>query len=516
MQNNLGKTLTYSALVTDFAMGGPDEGDGIINLGAMIDGGTNFKLMYNILERLGVNDTAAVSSISYDAEIGDPMFAYNNLASYRLVINSNSTVLDHNMAIDSTNLLRSAPTANNNSLTPTPVLTPLFCKGSELIKRWEIEDAIYYFIPSTTTTSSTVWIGLGVKSNCWSQDNLDRWIIGRRVSINKSYNYIFKAVKKESQNIISAPNYVWTYYRYSNSGSYVSTTTVEMNNYTFDGFYNGVSGTGFAVTKDSVYNRLSGNFYDILRGLKTYDWDVNNANRHCTCFSCPCRNNGGTGTTSGATNLHAAPHLYLNGTSTSGWWQGTNRPFNLYRHIVNLDMSKIYTTLGLTMNNLILYPGVIESSSPGTSTAYLTSGAILDLNKNMGTTSSAIATINLYNRYISKQLPPLSQSGGRIMYIIPSYTLSFGMNVYINTPKSTTPYWNCPSGGIPTSFISTLGNLSAGNSYIIECWTDEIGESNIGGVPKKTYAKMYSYSTLTGVCNNVSKTISCMYINIQI
>lgn len=508
MQNNLGKTLTYSDLVTDFAMGGSDEGDGIINLGAMIEGKTNFKLMYNTLLRLGVNGTLS-SFNTYDAEIGDPMFGYNNLAAYRLVKNS-SVILDHNMVIDSTNLLSSAPTANNNSLAPTPVLTPLFCEGLELTKRWEVGDAIYYFIPSTTTTSSTAWIGLGVKSNCWSQDNLDRWIIGKRVQINKMYNYIFKAVKKESQSIVSAPNYVWTCYRYYNSGFYMSKTTVLMDNYTFDGYKNADLISGFAVTKDSVYNRLSGNFYDILRGLKTYNWDVNNANRHCTCFSCPCRNNNGTGTTSGATNLHAAPHRYLKGTSTSGWWEGANRPFGLYRHIVNLDMSNIYNTLGLTMNNLILYPGVIESSSAGSSTAYLTSGAILDLNKNMGTLSSAIATINLYNRYISKQFPPTSTAGGRIMYIIPSYTLSFGMSVYINTPKSTSPYWNCPSGGIPTSFISTLGNLSPGNSYIIECWTDELDLNS--GVPAKTYAKMYSYSTLTGECNNVSNTISCTYI----
>lgn len=61
------------------------------------------------------------------------------------------------------------------------------------------------------------------------------------------------------------------------------------------------------------------------------------------------------------------------------------------------------------------------------------------------------------------------------------------MNVYINTSKSTTPYWNCPSGGTPTSFISTLGNLSAGNSYIIECWTDELDANSVP--KKKTYAK---------------------------
>ena len=181
------------------------------------------------------------------------MFGYNNLTSYILVKNSNSTFLDHNIVIDS-GIFRTTPNTNNNNLVPTPVLTPLFCEGSELTKRWEVGDTIYYFIPSTTTTSSTAWIGLGVKSNCWSQDNLDRWIIGKRISINKSYNYIFKAVKTGSQGVSVAPNYQWYYYRYSNNGSYVSTTQVEMNNYTFDLYKNPNALTEFAVTKDSVYN----------------------------------------------------------------------------------------------------------------------------------------------------------------------------------------------------------------------------------------------------------------------
>jgi hypothetical protein len=502
MQNNLGKTLTYSDLVTDFAMGGPDEGDGIINLGAMIAGGTNFKLMYNILERLRVNVTSAVSSISYDAEIGDPMFAYNNLASYRLVINSRATVLDYNMAIDSTNLLRSAPTANNNSITPIPVLTPLFCEGSELIKRWEIEDAIYYFIPSAGTTSSFVWIGLGVKSNCWSQDNLDRWIIGKRVQINRMYNYIFKVVRKESQsgNInLNAANYIWSYYEYYNTGSYKSKTDIVMNNYTNDGYFV----PGSTVNTNSVYNRLSGNYYDILRGFKTYNLDVNNANRHCTCLYSPTRGTNGTSTTisSAITNLHAAPHRYLKGSTVNAFWEGMNRRFGVYRHIVNINLTNVDKELALSaIPNLILYPGIIYATQ--IEGLNLTSGYTHDLNTKLGGNTN-ITKINQFNSNITKVSPITQSDGGRIMYIIP-YTLSAPMSVYVNAPKSTTPYWNCPIAGRPDAFLSKLGELSSGNTYIIECWTEELA-------PNESYAKMYTYSTLTGECRGVSNTISCKY-----
>lgn len=512
MHNNLGKTLTYSDLTTDFSMGGPDEGDGIISLGAMIDGGTNFKVMYNALKRLDVNVFTSCST--YDAEIGDPMFSYDDTVRYILAGNSRENVLDHNIINGSQgigSILTAAPLSNSARGT-TPVLTPLFCYKLYHTKRWESEDAIYYFIPSTNSNSGA-WIGLGVKSNCWSHDDSSkkRWIIGKRIQLNRSSNYIFKVDKNAG---VLKPGYSWSYYAYNSAGTKISgPTVVPMNGFVYDD-YMALNVPGgdqliatMPVTSDSVHNRLSGNFFDILKGLNDWGWGVTESNRRCTCFYCPIRGTNGTynsGITSMNGNLHAAPHKYLGNTTQLAWWSGANRPFGKYRHIAYLDLNYVQRTLSQDFQSLILYPGVIVNKNAGSSSAYLRPGAILDLHSTLGSSSSAVTTINNYNQYIMGQQAPSSSDGGKIMYIIPHFDLSVITTVYISTPNNistNTTSWSSPAGGDQSKFLSSLGVLLTGHAHIIECW---VARSSA------TYAKMYTYDE-DGQCIEVSDTISCQY-----
>lgn len=126
MQNNLAKTLTYSDL-EDFQMNGPDEGDGIINLGAMIEGGTNFKLMYNAITRIVVNQTT--STILESTTVGDPLFCYGGTVDMYMINQSTDRILEHNVIRGTKSgtgqSILSSLSLTNSSI-GTPVLTPLF------------------------------------------------------------------------------------------------------------------------------------------------------------------------------------------------------------------------------------------------------------------------------------------------------------------------------------------------------------------------------------------------------
>lgn len=502
MQNNLSKTLTYSDLA-DFSMGGTNDGEnGIINLGEMIEGGTNFKVIYNTLLRIGVDQSNTIMPESIDIE--DPFFTHGQKAQMIMVNNQSGEggYLKYNMVkgtISGSSILSKCPTGISSGA--TPVLTHLFCDNGVTTSQYETDEDIYYFIPSITTMSSA-WIAVGVKSTCWSHDdmNKDRWIIGKRMWIPRNYNYIFK-VSKSTGGILSA-GYNWIKYTYDNGGAKISRSRIIMDGRTFDGYSTSILDTTSSVTINSAHNRLSGNFFDIINSLNSYGWGVNSSNRKCACFHCQCR--GITGTSSVITskygNLHVTPHAYT-GTSSVGYWNSTNRPFGLYRHIAYVDLNEVYDITTLNFESMILYPGMIEAKSPGNSAAYLTQGAILDLNTKIGTSQSAITTINRYNQYIKLTEIPSSTKGGRIMYIIPHFNIPINPLVYINTPSTTLPYWNCSASATPIDHISSLGTLNSGYAYIIECWNAS---------SSTTYAKMYKYDA-DGQCVDVSNTISCKY-----
>lgn len=505
MQNNLSKTITHSDLA-EFPMGGTNDGEnGIVNLGEMIDGGINFKVIYNALLRIGVDQSNTIMPESIDTE--DPFFTHGQKAQMIMVNNQSgeSGNLKYNMAkgtISGSSILSKCPIGISSGA--TPVLTHLFCDNGVTTSQYETEEDIYYFIPSITT-STPAWIAVGVKSTCWSHDDMskDRWIIGKRMLIARNYNYIFK-VSKSTIGKLSA-GYIWIKYTYDNGGANTGKTIITMDGNTLDDYASTLLDKTSSVTINSAHNRLSGNFFDIINSLNSYDWGVNNSNRKCTCFHCPCRGNTGTSSviTSIHGNLHVTPHAYT-GTSSVGYWNGTNRPFGLYRHITYVDLNGVYSNTTLNFESMILYPGMIEAKSPGNSAAYLTQGAILDLNTKIGTTQSAITTINQYNQFIKLTEIPSSNKGGRIMYIIPHFNIPMDPVVYINTPSTTLPYWNCSASAPAIDRISSLGTLSSGNAYIIECWNAS---------SSKTYAKMYTYDA-DGQCIAVSDTISCKYTTV--
>lgn len=499
MQNNLGKTLTYNDLVNDcFDMGGIEDGEnGIFNIGEMINGGVNFNVIYNALLRIGVDKSISSNIENCGQPDREPYFNYSGMASMAMINNSQSENLKYNMA--TSNILSTAPETILSGA--TPILTPVFCSDSATASRWEHNGDIYYFLPQITSMKKC-WIGLGVKSTCWSHDNPseNRWIIGKRLTINRDYNYIFKVSKDKvtPEGDDLSPNfadYVWTQYTYRGDGAFTSSSVINMDNRIND------TALGYNVSIDSVYNRLSGNYYDILGGLNYY-WDISNENRNCTCLFAPTRGTNGTSGTVNFNNanLHAAPHKYLGDSTSSGFgcWSGSDRPFNKYRHIVHLDLNYMDYYLGQTFHNLILYPGMIDALAPGQTGAKLIQGSVYDLYNIFGNT---VNTINSYNQYIRTTSVPTTYTGGRIMYIIPPFgsNLVNELNVYINVSAlegSTYTSWQCPVSGNPDVYLLKLGTLMPNYAHIIECWV--LGLGSIG-------MKMYRYDE-NGQCVYISDT----------
>lgn len=509
MHNNLAKTLTYSDLVTDFAMGGPDEGDGIINLDAMIKGGTNFKLMYNAITRIGVNrTTSTVSDTTNTTTVGDPLFCYGGTVDMYMINQSQDEILEHNV-IQGTksgqSISSSILTANGASTARTlPVLTPLFCNDEITTCRWESDDDIYYFIPSSATAATAIgWIGLGVKSTCWSHDNpnISRWIIGKRLHISRAYNYIFKVRKVDDSTL---PSHTWTQYTYNNGGNQTSTKKIEMDGHSVD-IYDYLQGSPEIddITINSVNNRLSGNFYDIVNAFSYWGKSIIGEEQYSSVFLCNTRGPSGTSPTiDNKIIAHAVPHYQLGSGTTI---DGTKKIFQLYQYISYLDLNWVYYESGRDLiSYLVLYPGFAKLSVSGGSSSslgpQLQRGSVIDLD----VSSISISARNNYNNNF------VTYAGvnnyGCVMYVIPPFdSYHNNLNVYCNfatTSGSTTNNnWGVGTANNivqKTYFDMPSYTLEPGYSYIIECWSLGSGSSKM---------KVYKYDSY-GECVDVSETLT--------
>lgn len=478
----------------------PSGADPVINIKQMITGRVNFKIIYNLVKKFTLNKCRTHTSTTAR---GYTMFLYDSTVKGVISITPNASQPLYTNCINGINnatnqtLLNSCVTASSTGL---PVLTSQY--GHGVTYGYEYDGTLYYFIPAYSTTSTSAYIGLGVLSTCWNHPTSNvnpKWIVGRRLSINKSYNYIIE-IKPNGYNY----GYTYTYYRYTNTGSYSTASTQTMNENTFDVYNDTTHNPNGKATVNtySVNNRLSGNFYDILNGFKHYGCDVDN--RLCAGFYCQQRDSSGTGNETGFYNLHVAP-LQSFGTSNQSLnsYTGSNRLFDLYRNVTFVDLSRFTQNIGTLSNfSLMIYAGDVVYNSGSTNPTVKITESILDLNSKFGTTTTGLNRANTFNNYIKLTARPDVSSGGRNLYVIlaPSTTIP----VYCNYMKNyTTNIWGTGAAAIPSEMgLTLLTNLTSSYYCIIETWT----ESAVNGIVP-VYAKVYKYNTSSGICQSCSNTI---------
>lgn len=365
------------------------------------------------------------------------------------------------------------------------------------MSRWESDDDIYYFIPSILSTLAG-WIGLGVKSACWSHDNqnISRWIIGRRLQISRQYNYIFKVRKVDDSTL---PSHTWTQYTYNNAGNRTSVKEIEMDGCSVD-IYDYLQGSTELddITINSVNNRLSGNFNDIINGFSYWRGEsIIGEDRYSSVFLCNTRGSSGTNSVIDSRVIaHAVPHNQL---GVGSCIDGSNKLFQLYQYISYLDLNRVYSESSReSISYLMLYPGFVTVKPPsGINMPQLLQGSVIDLDL----ISMSVSSRNNYNGYY------VSYAGvnnyGCVMYVIPTIESYNNINVYCN-------FANISGSSITTNWgVRTAQNvvqkteldmpsyiLESGYSYIIECWSLGSGSSKM---------KVYKYNGL-GVCESISDT----------
>jgi hypothetical protein len=504
--------MIISTLIENPPSDAPSESAPIFNIKQMIDARVNFNVIYNLLKNKKTLNTCLLHTSNSNSN-GYPLFTYNG-AVKGVMIKTTSSGINAQPTYDcingTTNILSNATSSSSSGL---PIITTQ-C-GSTAVPTNEFghseeDEPLYYFIPASTTSSSTGYIGLGVLSNCWTNisTGIKKWIVGRRLSINKSYNYIIEVTPNQELDY----NYTYKIYSYSNAGAFNGVggqpTSVTMNSLRED--YTKIDGGDSIainrVNSYSVNNRLSGNFFDIINGFKCYN-GVNNAcnveSRACVGFYCQQRSGNGTGPISYYHNFHIAPlkNSSASGTnSTLDAYSGTNRPFGLYRNITFVDLTR-FSMLGATLQNssLIVYPGEVTLNSyvNGYSNVKLNNTNIYRLDDKI----TNINTLNSFNNLIDVTVSPLNSIGGRNLYIILSPQES-NIKVYCNCMTNySNNIWNMGASSLPANHsLRQIGTLSSSNYYIIETWWDA-GNS---------YVKMYTYNGTTGNCTAVSATMKAL------
>lgn len=503
--SNLNETLPIDA---------PTGSIPVFNIKQMIDGYVNFKVIYNLVKNKVTLNTCLLHTLNIN-KFGAALFTYNGTAKgvmIKTTSNGNFANPNYNCINGTTNILSNSISASSTGI---PVITTQ-CGVSNPqndYARYQDNDKgpIYYFIPASTTTSSTGYIGLGVLSDCWTHTTnstytpAKKWIIGRRYSINKAFNYIIEITPDQSLDY----KYKYKIYTYNTAGGLMGIgQSVPMNStredYTIiDGGYQ----TGHQVNTTSVNNRLSGNFFDIINGFKGYNGSNNACNvdsRACVAFYCQQRTSYGTGSTNGYYNFHIAP---LKNSSSSGInstldaYEYENRPFGLYRNITFVDLSR-FSIVGATLQNnfLIVYPGEVTLNSclNAYSNVKLNNTDIYRLDDKITNDNTVL---NSFNNLIKVTVSPLTSTGGRNLYIIISPPES-NIKVYCNHMIDYTyNSWNMRAAAIPSNYsLRQIGTLTSSNYYIIETWCDT----------GNTYAKMYTYSGTSGNCTAVSATMKAI------
>lgn len=488
----------------------------VFNIKQMIDGYVNFKVIYNLVKNKVTLNSCLLHTLNTN-KYGVALFTYNGTARgvmIKTTLNDYQANPNYNCINGTTNILSNSISAGSTGI---PVITTqcgVSTPQNDYARYIDNDKGpIYYFIPASTTTGSTGYIGLGVLSNCWTHTTnstdtaAKRWIIGRRYSINKAYNYIIEITPSQPLDY----KYKYKIYTYNNEGGLISNgQLVSMNStredYTIiDGGYS--SDMSSRVNNLSVNNRLSGNFFDIINGFKGYTGGNNACNvegRACVAFYCQQKTDYGTGSTNGYYNFHIAP---LKNSSSSGTdstldaYEDENRPFGLYRNITFVDLSR-FSIIGATLQNnfLIVYPGEVTLNSyiNGYSNVKLNNEDIYRLDDKITNNNTAL---NSFNNLIDVTVSPLVSNGGRNLYIILTPPES-NIKVYCNHMTNyTSNIWNMKASAIPSNYsLRQIGTLSSSNYYIIETWW-EAGNS---------YAKMYTYSGISGNCSSVSATIKAI------
>jgi hypothetical protein len=526
MENKFNKTLSKS----DFSLLGisnsylnetlpsdaPTGTIPIFSIKQMIDGYVNFKVIYNLVKNKVTLNKCLLHTLNIN-KYGVALFTYNGTTKgvmIKTTLNGNFAYPNYNCIDGTTNILSNSILASSTGI---PVITTQ-CGVSNPqndYARYQSNDdgPIYYFIPASTTTGSNSYIGLGVLSNCWTHTAnptdtpANRWIIGRRYSINKAYNYIIEITPDQSLDY----KYKYKIYTYNTAGGLMGNpASVSMNStredYTIiDGGYQ----TGYRVNATSVNNRLSGNFFDIINGFKGYNGSNNACNvdgRACVAFYCQQKYSYGTGSTNGYYNFHIAP---LKNSSSSGInstldaYEYENRPFGLYRNITFVDLSR-FSIIGATLrnNSLIVYPGEVTLNSyvNGYSNVKLNNTDIYRLDDKITNNNT---TLNSFNNLIKVTKSPLLSNGGRNLYIMLTPPES-SIKVYCNHMNNyTTGEWTLGAATMPDNRgLKLIGTLTSSYYYIIETWCDT----------SNTYAKMYTYNGTSGNCTDVGATMKALTV----